>query len=133
MLANAVQFLKLIKQAATEAVEATKPVNVCFGKVTSKSPLKITVEQKMILGEKQLVLARNVTDFETKVSIFEDYGWETKEQSGGSGYEAFAEHKHKIVIDKKKITIHNALDVGDEVILIRQQNGQKYIVVDRIG
>ena len=37
------------------------------------------------------------------------------------------------VIVEKKIIIHNGLAVGDEVILIRQQEGQKFIVVDRIG
>lgn len=41
-------------------------------------------------------------------------------------------HTHKIT-GKKKIIIHNGLAVGDEVILIRQQEGQRFIVVDRIG
>ena len=31
------------------------------------------------------------------------------------------------------ITIHNGLVVGDKVILIRQQGGQKFVVLDRIG
>ena len=57
-------IIKKVHQAAVEAVESTKPVNVCFGKVISASPLQINVEQKMILTEKQLVLSRNVTDFE---------------------------------------------------------------------
>ncbi len=29
--------------------------------------------------------------------------------------------------------MHNALEVGDEVIILRQQEGQKFIVADRIG
>lgn len=41
-------------------------------------------------------------------------------------------HTHKIT-GKKKITVHNGLAVGDGVILIRQQEGQRFIVVDRIG
>ena len=40
MLPNAVE---LVKQAAVEAVEATKPVQYLFGKVISVSPLKIQV------------------------------------------------------------------------------------------
>ena len=31
-----------------------------------------------------------------------------------------------------KITDHNALQNGDAVVLIREQGGQKYIVIDRI-
>lgn len=61
-------IIKKVHQAAVEAVESTKPVNVCFGKVISASPLQINVEQKMILTEKQLVLSRNVTDFKTKIT-----------------------------------------------------------------
>lgn len=32
-----------------------------------------------------------------------------------------------------EVTVHNSLAVGDGVILIRQQEGQRFIVVDRIG
>ena len=130
---DAVELLKTIKRAALDAVDASKPVQVCFGKVTSVSPLKILVEQKLPLGKGQLVICRHVTDYVTTVSIPAEYGWATQNRSGGSGDPAFASHNHDIVISKKKITVHNGLVVGDEVILLRQQGGQKYIVVDRIG
>lgn len=87
---DAIELTKSIKRAALEAVNASKPVEICFGKVTSASPLKILVEQKLLLGKAQLVPAQ-------------------------------------------KVTADNGLVVGDEVILFRQQGGQKYIVVDRIG
>lgn len=122
-----------MKQAALDAVNASKPAEICFGKVTSASPLKILVEQKMTLGAAQLVLSRHVTDYITTVSIPTEYGWVTQSQSGGSGEAAFASHNHNIIINRQKITVHNGLAVGDEVILIRQQGGQKYIVWDRIG
>ena len=41
-------------------------------------------------------------------------------------------HNHNIT-GKKSITVHGALVPGDEVILIRQQEGQKFVVIDRIG
>ena len=142
---DANELVDALKRAALDAVKASKPVYVCFGKVQSTSPLKINVEQKMVLGEKQLILTRNVTDFTTKVTI--DWTSECSlsthshtvngdNGSGGtinltSGTTNLA-HTHKIT-GKKKITIHNGLAVGDEVILIRQQDGQKFIVVDRIG
>ena len=49
---DANELVDTLKRAAVEAVEAGKPVNVYFGEVVSASPLKINVEQKMILGEK---------------------------------------------------------------------------------
>lgn len=125
---DAVELVKTIKRAAIEAVEATKPVAVLFGKVTSASPLQINVEQKMTLGAAQLVLSRNVTDFTREVTV----SWATENKSGGSGDASFASHNHAIQ-GRKKITVHNGLVVGDEVILVRQQGGQKYVVWDRIG
>lgn len=40
---------------------------------------------------------------------------------------------HVHAMGKIQVTVHNGLVVGDEVILLRQQGGQKYIVVDKIG
>lgn len=125
---DAVELVKAIKKTAIEAMESTKPVNVYFGKVISAKPLQINVEQKMTLGKKQMILSRHVTDYVSQVTI----DWTTEGKSGGSDEEAFALHDHAI-IGKKKITVHNGLVVGDEVILIRQQKGQKYLVLDRIG
>lgn len=104
MLPEATEFVKIIKKAAIDAVESTKPVQIFFGTVENTKPLKINVEQKMVLGEKQLILTRNVTDYETSI------------REG----------------DIKKYIVFNGLQLGDKVLLIRQQGGQKYIVWDKV-
>lgn len=126
------EFMKTIKRAALDAVKASKPVEVCFGKVTSASPLKILVEQKLPLGEGQLILTRNVTNFKTYITggNVKNYYYTGSDTDGGTA-PVVPSHVH--AIGKVQITVHNGLVVGDEVILIRQQGGQKYIVVDRIG
>lgn len=124
-------IVKKVHQAAVEAVESTKPVNVYFGEVVSVSPLKINVEQKMVLGEKQLILTRNVTDFKTKITAgnIKNYYYTGDINSGTAPVSPL--HVHAVgTID---VTVHNGLAVGDGVILIRQQEGQRFIVVDRIG
>lgn len=124
-------IVKKVHQAAIDAMESTKPVNVYFGEVMSVSPLKIDVEQKMILGEKQLILTRNVTDFKTKITAgnIKNYYYTGDVNSGTAPVSP--SHVHAVgTID---ITVHNGLAVGDGVILIRQQEGQRFIVVDRIG
>lgn len=87
MLPDYNAFLKVIKQASQEAVNSTNPVNVCFGTITSTSPLKILIDQKMTLGSAQLVLTKAADD---------------------------------------------SLAKGDNVVLLRMQGGQKYIVMDRV-
>lgn len=61
-LFNADDLLKLIKKTAVEAFNASKPTDVVFGKVISISPLKIKVDQKLILTSAQLVLTKTVTN-----------------------------------------------------------------------
>lgn len=117
-----------IKRIAVEAVKTQMPSGVYFGTVVSLSPLKINVETKMTLEQPQLVLSRNVTDFQTNITVH----WNTENTSGGSGDASFASHKHAIE-GRKPITVHNALVVGDKVILQRVQGGQKFVVIDRIG
>lgn len=138
---DANDLLQAIKRAAQEANEASQPSDFCFGKVTSVAPLQILVEQKMTLGAAQLVLTRNVTDFTTMVTV----EWETKNELEDfepleveiEDFEKFEikgvdlAHSHKIT-GSKLITIHNALQIGDEVILLKRKGGQKYLVIDRV-
>ena len=157
---DSIDLVKLIKRAAIDAVNASKPCNLTFGTVTSTSPLKINVEQKMTLTSAQLVLSRNVTDYKVNIDIDSETetgaadidlshthsysgttadggvntsSLHTHQYSGttksGGGISIAHEHKFK---GTKEITIKNALVVGDEVILIRMQGGQKYIVMDRV-
>lgn len=128
---DANELVDTLKKAAVEAVEAKKPVNVYFGEVVSASPLKINVEQKMILGEKQLILSRNVTDFKTKITAgnIKNYYYTGDVNSGT----APVSPSHVHAVGTIEVTVHNGLAVGDKVIILRQQEGQKFIVADRIG
>ena len=89
LLLNENDLLNIIKKVAIEAVEASKPTEICNGKVINTSPLRISVEQKMTLGIAQIVLPQSITK-------------------------------------------ESELAVSDEVVLIRQQGGQKYIVLDKL-
>ena len=131
-MADANELVETLKRAAVEAMQATKPVNVYFGEVVSAAPLKINVEQKMMLGEKQLILSRNVTNFKTSITggNIKNYYYTGSTTDSGT---APVSPSHVHAVGKIEITVHNGLVVGDEVILIRQQEGQKFIVVDRIG
>lgn len=128
-------LVKVMKKAAVDAVKASKPADIVFGKVINEKPLKIKVDQKLILTDKQLVLARNVTDYEVEMepSLNEAPHYHlTEARSGGSGDAAFASHTHEYK-GRKKFLVYNALKKDEEVILMQIAGGQKYIVIDRIG
>lgn len=131
LLPDVIALMKAIKRTAVEAVEAEKPVKICFGRVTGVSPLQISVEQKMTLGKQQLVLTRNVTDYKVLISggNVQDYCYE------GEAPETHmlpVSPSHTHAIGNVEVTVYNGLAVGDEVVLLRQQGGQKYIVADRV-
>lgn len=111
MVNPASKSVENIKRAALDAVKASMPSGVYFGTVTSISPLKITVEQKMELSGKQLILTSLVKDFKVDMTAEP-----TAEQS----------------TERRKYTVHLGLKVNEKVILVREQGGQRFIVLDRV-
>lgn len=107
---DVIELLRIIKSASKEAVEAAKPTNVVFGRVESVEPLGIRIDQKMLLDSYDLVLSRSVSNYDIDISI----NWGSE------------------LTGIKKITVTNALKAGEKVILVRQQGGEKYIVLDRV-
>lgn len=133
-------LVESMKTAALEAVENSNPSCIMYGKVINTAPLQIQVNMKLILEENQLVLTRNVTDYTIDVTP-QSWGTSIAVQNPddmgmmhifGNPETGGTNHGHSIS-GRKKLTIHNGLTVGEEVILIRQAGGQEYIVFDRVG
>ena len=85
---DSTDLVRLMKQAAMEAVKTSQPSNIVFGTVTSASPLKIQISSKITLEKEMLMLT--------------------------------------------SIIVHNQLKSGEKVVLIKEQGGQRYIVLDRV-
>lgn len=125
-------LIEIIKQAAVEAVKASNPCAIMFGKVISTSPLKINVEQRLTLDESHLILTSNVRDYKTKISfdnpgiknIVKNY---TMDDIPGTDYKL--SYQQPI---QNEITVYNGLKMNESVILLQIQGGQKYIVLDRV-
>lgn len=56
------QLIEVIKRVALNAVETTKPVEVCFGTVQSEHPLRIRLSQKQILEKESFWILDGVTE-----------------------------------------------------------------------
>ncbi|MFA9376222.1 MAG: DUF2577 domain-containing protein [Lachnotalea sp.] len=110
-----------IKKVAMDAVNESEPSTFVYGTVTSANPLSIQVEQKLSLTKEFLVLTNNVIDYEVDIEV----DWQTEDET------CSVSHKHDIK-GKKKIKILNALKTDEKVILIKQQGGQKYLILDKI-
>ena len=121
-------LIDIMKRAAMDANDNSKPTDLRYGTVVSASPLKVQITNQFVIPESMLVVPEHLTDYEVNVTV----EWETENKSGG-GEEAtaFASHNHAIT-GKKKMKVHNALESGDKIALIRQQGGQSYFILDRI-
>ena len=119
-------ILNIVKKVAVNAVNAQKLSDVVYGSVISVSPLRVQVDQKLILDQEHLKLTRAVKDYETEMTV----NHITESATGGSGEAAFAPHTHE-VNGRKKVIIHNGLTEGDKVTLIRAQGGQIYTIIDK--
>ncbi len=111
-------MVELIKAAAIGAVNDSKPMSVIFGKVVSIAPVKIFIEQKLTLNEAQLIFTNNVKDYDLEMTVEHS----TEESNS---------HVHPYR-GKKKFRVHNGLVVGDEVIMLQMQGGQKFVVLDKV-
>ncbi len=127
MSADINAFLGNVKRAAVEAVAAGSPMSFLLGKVTSVSPLKVQIDQKLELIEAQLILTNAVRDYTVNMTV----NHETEAAAGGSGDAAFASHKHSYT-GKKAYTVHLGLKPGEQVLLLRTDGGQKFIILDRL-
>ncbi len=98
MMLDMNDLVKAIKKTAQEAVQASRPTDVCYGTVESLSPLSIRLDQKLLLPAKQILLPQPLTERIPDESI-----------------------------------LLNRLSAGDQVILLRAQGGQKYVLLGRIS
>lgn len=118
-----------IKQLVMQTLQNTELSDVVSGEVINDNPLQIKIDSKIILTDEFLVLTNNVRDYETTV----DYIEVTESEEETDTEETDKEETPEPTSKTAKCTIHNALKVGDNVLLLQQSGGQMFIVLDKIG
>ncbi len=118
----------IVKKLAKDAIADGKPVEICFGTVESAMPLKIRVSQKTLLEEDDLFLTNAVQDHIVDITV--SHQTEEAELLEGTATD-YKKHRHAYQ-GKKKATLHYGLKAGETVLLLREQGGQNYLVVDRM-
>lgn len=124
-------FLDIFNMSTGQLLNQMKLSNVEFGRVTSVTPLVITLDSKVPLTAAFLTLTNAVKDHSVDISV----SWNTEDNTHKHGNDgqptAEVTHKHQLR-GRKRITVHNGLTLGERVILLRKQGGQDYIVLDRV-
>lgn len=128
------EFADIIKTIALNAVEASKPMKAVIGKVTSNEPLEIKVSQKQFLYKENLILPEGLFSMERNIAATENLEGEiTIEKERYDGTKYYETYPYKMTADSGRLKIQNGLSIGDVVMLLRVQAGQKYIVLGRLA
>ncbi|MGO4786963.1 DUF2577 domain-containing protein [Paenibacillus sp. 2KB_20] len=116
-------MLDIIKKAALDAVNTGNPVAVQIGTVEAISPLEISLDQRLTLSEAFLIVPESLTRYEIDLHHTHEY---TDDTGTGSSTKITEPS-----LPVKPIVIRKGLTVGDAVIMLRVQGGQKYLVLDK--
>lgn len=103
------ELAEAIRQISRQQTEGTYPATVLFGTIENVNPVNLKIGKNTIPPE-FITLADQFIKTEYDAKIME--GSETK------------------VV---RIIVDNSLKVNDKVIVLRQQGGQNFIILDRIG
>lgn len=87
-------------------IQKSKPCAFFIGTVEGINPLRIRKNKKLVLEEEFLVVAKHLNDYKQEIT-----------QNG----------------EKRTILIHNALKKGDEVLVLQNQGGQSFAVLEKVG
>lgn len=153
-------IIEVIKVAAMDAIENSKPCDIRFGTVSSISPLKVKVSNDFIIPESLLIVPEHLTDHSMLSNVGGDgnngnNGGSEGGGSGGTSVSMTVEGETLIIttnvtsvvtesteptetteevdfVDERTLTVYNSLQVGDNVVLLRNQGGSSYLILDRV-
>ena len=121
-LYSAVDLVQAMKKATLGAVEQAGPVGVVFGTVVSTTPLAVQVDQKLTIGAAQLVCSALTREFSVSMTVEH----QTEENDGG-----LPPHTHPYT-GTKLFAVHLGLKKGERVVMLREQGGQRYFILDKV-
>lgn len=97
---NTVEFVKTIREISMQVINSLKPAKIMYGKVKSINPFEIFVDQRFNLTEDFLIIPKHLRS-EYNICDYEG----------------------------RKISVDNSIKTGDKVAVIRDDGGQRFLIV----
>lgn len=126
------ELIQALQQIMQKNMQAMQLTNLVIGTVTAESPLEITSSTAMApLRAGVLYLTEPV--IEKKIPILQ-HTHTTPDGATGSALESVVcqEDGKPLPVEDGYIILNRKLEVGDKVLMLRVQNGQKFIVLSRV-
>ena len=125
-------MIEIMKRAAMDVFDNSKPCDLRFGTVASVTPLSVRISSDLILPESVLIVPQHLTDYTVNVNIGLVTDESTNEEVEEGDIIEDVDEDVTEGVDERILTVYNALEVGDTVVLIRNQGGSSYLILDRI-
>ena len=127
---NLAETIYLMNQKSQNAAQLT---DLKIGTVTAVSPLEISINSNMPTLQSGVLLLTSAV-VEKKIPVLEH---NHTYAGGGSTNNALSsvacyENGTQLPVENGYIILNKALAVGDRVLLLRVQSGQKFIVLSRV-
>ena len=132
---NPSMFLKIVQDIAAKVFMNSEPSDIEFGTVETVEPLSVRVNEMILLKENQLILTNLVKDFEVDIEVshrtVNDNVLNTLHDHPGVPKNSFDSTHYHAYQGRKKIKFYLGLRVGEGVIMLKKQGGQRRLIIDR--
>lgn len=123
-------LIDMLQVAMDNHQKATQPADLKIGTVTSEDPLEITINTAMApLRAGVLILTEPV--IEKKIPVLQHTHGGQVPADLLQGSIICQENSEGLPVEGGYIILNEGLKSGDKVVLMRVQNGQKFIVLSR--
>lgn len=118
-------FLQEIKEIVTNMIGNMKLTDHVYGDVITVNPLSIKIDQKLTIPENAIILTYPVIERKINLQHTHDY-------IDDNGTVVINKTTETETPDHSEYILIPGLQIGDKVIMLRVDNGQKFIVLSKV-
>lgn len=123
-------MLDLIKKAALDAVDSTKPIRLLEAEVVTEPPdikIRLKGNQKLVIPKELLIISERLQSHRRTVSLTNGFVSGTTSSNENHGHEV-----EELVWEEAQATFADTLKAGDRVMVAAVQGGQSFFILDRV-
>ena len=120
------EIVQLVKKIAIYAISSNKPVEFIIGVVESIEPIKIRVNQFLVLENDALIIPHYMLpgnkyffNVDEQKVMLEDVETEEKKE-------------YKMTVENQELTLDFNINENDKILMLKVQGGQRFFLLSKI-
>lgn len=120
------ELIQLIKEIAIDAISKDKPVEFVIGTVESVDPLRIKVNQFLVL-ESDCLIIPHYMQADTKYSFSLD-----RQKIQLTDLMTFETKEYEITANTQEVVSNYVFEPRDKILMLKFQGGQNFLLVSKL-